>query len=432
MNAAIEAAHAGDSGKGFAVVAEEIRKLAESTAENAKNISVTLKDLVDNIESAGELSRDSESAFTDIAGGVKKVSETFKLINENTDAIFVSTQDVVSSTVSLKDISATTTLSMNEMEVGATEIASILTNSKDISEDLDSSMKELSRNSKDINLISTKISNSFIKSNKAFTSMVGSILTNQKGTSQTSNKVKMTNVILAHINWVATARALIDGTVKPDDVNIINPAECDLGKWIDEYGQKEITDSGKLRNLTQYHNEIHNLASKISSNIKADNRSALEDFYNSIQDLSGKIVQILTTLGYNEGLKWDNSISVKVDLFDSHHKELINLINKLYRAMEKGDGNNLLLPILDELIDYTAYHFGAEEEVFEKYNYPHKDSHIEQHASFVTKAKDLHQGLKEGSAVLTNEVLDFLQDWVVNHIMKVDFKYTEFLSDKNI
>jgi methyl-accepting chemotaxis protein len=429
MNAAIEAAHAGDSGKGFAVVSDEIRKLAESTAENAKNISVTLKKLVDNIETAGQLSRESESAFTNIANGVTKVSETFRQINENTELISNNTKNVVSSTISLKDISTTTTLSMNEMEVGANEIADILTNAKDISEKLDFSMQELSRNSKDINLISTKISTSFIKSNKAFNSMVDKILSNQIGTSATSNKIKMTNIILAHINWVGTARAMIDGTVKLDDVNLINSSDCELGKWIKESGKESIKDSGKLNNLISHHETIHKIAAEIVRNLSSANKSDLEELYTSIQDYSGKIIQILTTLGYNDAISWNDSISVKIDLFDNHHKKLIDLINQLFVSMEKGDGNRILLPILEELIEYTAYHFSAEEKVFAKYHYPDMESHVKEHNGFVLKAKELYSGLQEGSAVLTNEVLDFLQDWVINHIMTV---MTLFLLEKGL
>ncbi|MBB6480920.1 bacteriohemerythrin [Spirochaeta isovalerica] len=432
MNAAIEAAHAGDSGKGFAVVAEEIRKLAESTAENARNISVTLKKLVENIQSAGELSRESEEAFTRIAEGVSQVSRTFGQINDRTEAITINTQEVVNSTVSLQEISSITSLSMNEMELGATEIEKILSDSKEVAEKLDNSMNELSRNSKDINLISTKIAQAFIKSNEALESMVENILTNQSGKTGSIGRVKMNNMILAHVGWVATTRALIDGSIEPEGLGNLEADTCSLGVWIREHGAQEITDSSKLSNLKTWHNNIHRDVSFIVDSVKQGNRKDLEKTFRGIQDTSYKIIEILTTLGYNENLVWDESISVKVELFDNHHKKLIELINKLFLSMEKGEGTSPLLTILDELVQYTEYHFSAEEKAFEKYNYPEIDAHKKQHRSFVAKAKELQKGMREGSAVLSNEVLDFLQDWVVNHIMKVDSQYSAFLSGKNI
>ena len=63
MNAAIEAAHAGDAGKGFAVVADEIRKLAEDTSEQSKNIESILTDIVNTIKIIAEASGMLERIF---------------------------------------------------------------------------------------------------------------------------------------------------------------------------------------------------------------------------------------------------------------------------------------------------------------------------------------------------------------------------------
>ncbi len=78
MNAAIEAAHAGEAGKGFAVVADEIRKLAEDSATQGKNITTTLKDLSSGITLLSESTKMVESKFNDIFGlaeGVKEMSQ---------------------------------------------------------------------------------------------------------------------------------------------------------------------------------------------------------------------------------------------------------------------------------------------------------------------------------------------------------------------
>lgn len=74
MNAAIEAAHAGDAGKGFAVVAEEIRKLASSAGDNAKTIGDALRDITAQIVNAASMSGESRNAFSDIESGIENVA----------------------------------------------------------------------------------------------------------------------------------------------------------------------------------------------------------------------------------------------------------------------------------------------------------------------------------------------------------------------
>jgi hemerythrin-like metal-binding protein len=75
MNAAIEAAHAGDSGRGFAVVADEIRKLAESSSKQSKTISEVLKKIKGSIDKISKSTEVVLTKFQDIDTEVRTVSE---------------------------------------------------------------------------------------------------------------------------------------------------------------------------------------------------------------------------------------------------------------------------------------------------------------------------------------------------------------------
>jgi len=105
MNAAIEAAHAGEVGKGFAVVADEIRKLAESSSAQSKTTSAMLKKIKASIDSITVSSNEVLSRFGVIDAGVKTVSQHEENIRNAMEEQEVGGRQILDSMQRLKEIS---------------------------------------------------------------------------------------------------------------------------------------------------------------------------------------------------------------------------------------------------------------------------------------------------------------------------------------
>lgn len=131
-------------------------------------------------------------------------------------------------------------------------------------------------------------------------------------------------------------------------------------------------------------------------------------------------------------LAWSDILSVNIENLDGQHKQLIKLINRLNRVAANTAEHEETAKILDELIQYTINHFKTEEELFQKFNYPEYDNHKREHEQFASKVRDFEKSFSNNSARVELSLLQFLKDWLVNHIMKADKRYAKFLNEKGV
>jgi hemerythrin-like metal-binding protein len=127
-------------------------------------------------------------------------------------------------------------------------------------------------------------------------------------------------------------------------------------------------------------------------------------------------------------ISWDDSYSVHVREIDDQHRKLIDMINSLHEAMKEGRGRNVIGTILDEMSDYAAVHFDTEEKLFEKYRYPGKSDHKQEHDAFVGQVIDFRKKYSRDELFLSLEVTDYLRNWLLRHIQGSDMKYSSFLN----
>jgi hemerythrin-like metal-binding protein len=129
---------------------------------------------------------------------------------------------------------------------------------------------------------------------------------------------------------------------------------------------------------------------------------------------------------------WNGKLETGIAIIDEQHKKLISLVNELHEAMRNRKAKDVVAHILKELGDYTTYHFSVEEKAFEKRGYPNRAEHEKLHADLIAQLSELMQKQAKGELAISIDVLDFLTQWVTNHIMKEDMKYVPFLKDGTI
>jgi hemerythrin len=134
----------------------------------------------------------------------------------------------------------------------------------------------------------------------------------------------------------------------------------------------------------------------------------------------------------HQHLKWKSEYSVGIASIDIQHRKLIELINSLQTAVDYSTGEEFERKALDELVDYTKTHFKYEEGLMEQNDYPDFEAHRESHAHMIAKVDQVLEAYRRDQEDAMQQALDFLKDWLINHINGTDKQYSSYLIDKGV
>ncbi len=131
-------------------------------------------------------------------------------------------------------------------------------------------------------------------------------------------------------------------------------------------------------------------------------------------------------------MEWKNEYETGMKDIDSQHKTLVKTINRLHQAMKKGQGKEILGEIIDQLILYTQTHFSTEEYYLDLYHHPETEKHKKAHNNFIKEVTYFKKEFDKGNNFLTLKIMNFLKEWLNDHITGMDREYIPFFKDKGL
>ncbi|MGM0519989.1 MAG: bacteriohemerythrin [Campylobacterota bacterium] len=129
---------------------------------------------------------------------------------------------------------------------------------------------------------------------------------------------------------------------------------------------------------------------------------------------------------------WKDSYNTGIEEIDEQHRILVNTINEANIKLQENDSIKTLESITKDLLSYVLYHFETEEDMMAKhdyksYNNEDYEKHMKQHRDFSAKVVSIRDMLSKGKPIEKEELIEFLTNWLVNHINNTDKKLASFL-----
>ncbi|WP_366141539.1 bacteriohemerythrin, partial [Pseudodesulfovibrio sp.] len=233
-----------------------------------------------------------------------------------------------------------------------------------------------------------------------------------------------------------------------EDITRSTEASNEAGRFMEEIVSIVEETAGQVDSIATASEEQSATSEEINRAVSDVNRIAAESAEGmrrsaenlaSITALVSELDATVQKMASGEGdegggqlMVWSDKLSVGIHSIDEQHKKLVKMINSLNEAMKSRKSQSALTDIVKGLEEYVAVHFGYEEKLFDKLNYPDTLSHKAIHRKFVDEVVKFRKELAAGRATVSMDIMRFLKDWLVQHIMGTDAQYGPFMKEHNV
>jgi methyl-accepting chemotaxis protein len=262
LNAAIEAARAGEQGRGFAVVADEVRKLAERTIKATAEIS-------EKIGAVQKESGDTMKSMDEASGEVTKATDYIREVGDSLNHIYEAVQKV-------RDQITQIATAVDQQSAASEEVANNIEKTSVISKDLEKMAADVLN---EINNL-TKVAEHLRGSAANFKTRGGELLI--LDLAKTDHRVFMGKI-----------HACIGGSMRLDPSQLPDHRNCRFGKWYYDQGVKACGTLPSYKSIEDPHSRIHSMAKAALVALYSGDKQKAESLYHEAEDVSDRIVSLL-------------------------------------------------------------------------------------------------------------------------------------------
>ncbi len=262
LNAAIEAARAGEQGRGFAVVADEVRKLAEKTIKATVEIS-------NKIEAIQSESVTTAHTMTESSEDVNKATEYIRKVGD-------SLNQIVDAVVKVKDQITQIATAVDEQSAAAEQVAKSIDRTQNISKDVE------------------KMSSDVMHEVTTLVKVAEELRTSTLGFKSKGSEFMILDVAKTdHRVFVNKIGACLKGEMQLDPSQLPDHHGCRFGKWYDSEGRESCGTLPSYKRIDEPHAKIHELGKEALRAYYSGDKAKAEKIYKEIEDLSDQIVSLL-------------------------------------------------------------------------------------------------------------------------------------------
>ena len=311
LNAAIEAARAGEHGKGFAVVADEVRKLAERSSLATKEIGGLISGILTTVNEAVKA---MEEGSKEVELGVATANQAGAALNEilvaaeavNTQALMAgeasnrmksASEELISAVDSVSAVVEENTASTEQMAANSSEVSQSIESIASVSEENSAAIEEVSASTEEMSAQVEEVTAS-AQSLAEMAQVLKEVCSIFKLTESTreDHLAEIDTFKQAHANWVTKVERMQNGSEIIKSGSVPTHLDCSLGRWYYGIGKQEFGDMPEFVAVEAQHEKFHQLLADFVETYNASGSARSQEVVSQLRATSLKVERSLDQL----------------------------------------------------------------------------------------------------------------------------------------